>query len=63
LKNDPERLDNTGKKLAQVKYDTTINRFCLFKECKIKLASSLKSHIQKPAPLPWLKAEGKTGKI
>lgn len=63
LKTDPERLDNTGKKLAMVRYDSTINRFCLFREAKIKLSNSLKNHIQKPAPLPWLKAEGKSGKM
>lgn len=63
LKSEPERLDNTGKKLTRVRYDELLRRYTLFKEAKIKQPLMLKSHIQKPAPLPWLKAEGKGGKI
>ena len=62
LKTDAERLDNTGKKVTKVQYDNHIHRYCCFKEAKIKLPGSLKSHIQKPAPLPWLKEEGKSSK-
>ena len=54
LKTDADRLDTTGRKLAQVRMDEELGRFVVFKEAKIKAPSLLKSHIMKPAPLPWL---------
>ena len=48
LKNDRERLENTGKKLQQVHIDPVLGRYTVHKESKVKTASILKSHIQKP---------------
>jgi hypothetical protein len=60
LKPTAERLDTTGRKVTQVRFDPVIGRYCLFKEAKIKGVALSKAHIQKPAPLPWLtKPEGK----
>lgn len=54
LKEDADRLDTTGKKLTTVRFDEHLQRYCVFKETKIKGPFMLKSHIQKPCPLPWL---------
>ena len=61
LKSTADRLDTTGRKLTQVQFDENIARYCLFKEAKIKGPFMLKSHIQKPAPLPWLVKPGGGG--
>ena len=57
LKEDADRLDTTGRKFQAVRYDEHLGRYCVFKEAKIKGPFMLKSHIQKPAPLPWIVAK------
>ena len=54
MKAEADRLDTTGRKVQAVNIDPCLNRYVVFKEAKIKNGMMTKSHIQKPAPLPWL---------
>ena len=47
FKNEAERMDTTGRKVSKVLYDPVVQRYCLYKETKLKGPFLLKSHIQK----------------
>jgi len=53
LKTQDERLDLTGRKLQRTHYDPILQRYCLFKETKIRGPFMTKAHITvKPVPHP-----------
>ncbi|KAH9577592.1 hypothetical protein LSM04_008873 [Trypanosoma melophagium] len=52
LKTESERLDATGRKLQKVLWDPILQRYCLFKETKIRGPFMTKSSIAKKVEFP-----------
>lgn len=53
LKNEQERMENTGKKMQRVMLDPHLARYAVFKEDKAKKPLLTKSHIQKKVVPPF----------
>ncbi len=46
-KTDAQRMDQTGRKVQEIRYDPVVGRYVLFKEAKMKGPFLLKAHIGK----------------